>query len=45
MRRPGVIWLKESDIVITATTSATPVLPDDAALYAGKCLIGVGLSP
>ncbi|WP_455759686.1 ornithine cyclodeaminase family protein [Cloacibacillus evryensis] len=34
--------LKESDIVITATTSATPVLPDDAALYAGKCLIGVG---
>lgn len=34
--------LKNSEIVITATTSPQPVLPDDASLLADKCFVGVG---
>ena len=35
-------FLSKSDIVITATTSNTPVLPNDASLLKGKCFIGIG---
>lgn len=31
-----------SEIIITATTSQTPVLPEDSSLYKGKLVIGVG---
>lgn len=34
--------LKNSEIVITATTSTEPVLPGDATLLADKCFVGVG---
>jgi ornithine cyclodeaminase len=34
--------LQYSDIVITATTSRFPVLPDEAALFAGKHLVAIG---
>lgn len=34
--------LKKSEIVITATTSSVPVLPDDPVLLADKCFVGVG---
>ncbi len=34
--------VKKSDIIITATTSFTPVLPDDAELLEGKHFIGIG---
>ncbi len=34
--------LKNSEIVCTATPSASPVLPDDQSLLAGKCIIAVG---
>lgn len=34
--------LQRTDLVITATTSAVPVLPDDPALLAGKHFISVG---
>ena len=34
--------VQHSDIVITATTSVTPVIPNDASLYKGKLIIGVG---
>jgi ornithine cyclodeaminase/alanine dehydrogenase-like protein (mu-crystallin family) len=34
--------LKNSEIVITATTSMTPVLPNDSVLLANKCFVGVG---
>lgn len=30
------------DIVVTATTSKTPVMPDDAALLHGRCFIAIG---
>lgn len=33
---------RQSQILITATTSNKPVFPDDSALFAGKCCIGVG---
>lgn len=32
----------ESDIIIAATSSPTPVLPDDEALLQGKSIVGVG---
>ncbi len=34
--------LKNSEIVCVATSSKTPVLPDDAELLRGKCFIGIG---
>ena len=34
--------LKNSGIVAAATTAATPLFPNDASLFAGKFLIGVG---
>lgn len=34
--------LEATDTIITATTSATPVLPDDEKLLNGKCLIALG---
>ncbi|MDR1578916.1 MAG: ornithine cyclodeaminase family protein [Synergistaceae bacterium] len=34
--------LEKSEIVVTATTSAVPVLPNDPALLANKCFVGVG---
>lgn len=34
--------LEESQIIITATTSKEPVLPDNKKLYQDKCIIGVG---
>jgi ornithine cyclodeaminase/alanine dehydrogenase-like protein (mu-crystallin family) len=34
--------LGNSEIVITATTSESPVLPDDSLLLANKCFVGVG---
>ena len=34
--------LARTDVVIAATTSAEPVLPDDPALLAGKHFISVG---
>ena len=40
--RDSVELLKESEIVITATTSSAPVLADEPSLFADKCLIGVG---
>ena len=33
---------RQSQILITATTSNEPVFPDDSTLFAGKCCIGVG---
>ena len=34
--------LKKSDIVMIATTSQTPVVPDDPALLKGKCFVAIG---
>jgi len=34
--------LEKSDIVITATASASPVVPDDPELLKGKCFIAIG---
>lgn len=34
--------IKKSDIIICATTSANPVIPDDSTLYKGKHIIGIG---
>lgn len=34
--------LQKSEIVITATTSTQPVLPNDPAILADKCFVGVG---
>lgn len=34
--------LKTADVIITATTSSTPVLPLDKSLLEGKCFVGVG---
>ncbi len=34
--------LTESDVVITATTSLEPVLPDDERLFIGKHIVGIG---
>jgi ornithine cyclodeaminase/alanine dehydrogenase-like protein (mu-crystallin family) len=34
--------VKNSDIIITATTSLTPVLPEIPSLYKGKVVIGGG---
>jgi ornithine cyclodeaminase len=34
--------VQRSDIVITATTSRIPVLPDEPALYEGKHLVAIG---
>lgn len=34
--------LKESEVVITTTTSHNPVLPDDSDLLEGKTFIGIG---
>lgn len=34
--------VKASDIIITATTSNTPVIPDNKELLEGKCFIGIG---
>ncbi|MUV37030.1 Alanine dehydrogenase [Lentibacillus sp. JNUCC-1] len=34
--------VKEAHIIITATTSSTPVLPDDPNLLKGKLTIGIG---
>ncbi|OCA85036.1 ornithine cyclodeaminase family protein [Pseudobacillus wudalianchiensis] len=34
--------IRKSDIIITATTSLTPVLPNVPSLYKGKVVIGVG---
>jgi ornithine cyclodeaminase/alanine dehydrogenase-like protein (mu-crystallin family) len=34
--------ITNSDVIITATTSTTPVLPDDPAIYPGKTIVAVG---
>ncbi|MBM7714138.1 ornithine cyclodeaminase family protein [Siminovitchia sp. FSL H7-0308] len=34
--------VKQSDIVITATTSKQPVLPNNQHIYSGKLIIGIG---
>jgi len=34
--------VRHSDIIITATTSLTPVLPDEVDLYGDKLVIGIG---
>lgn len=34
--------IKDSQIIITATTSLTPVLPNDGEIYDGKLVVGVG---
>lgn len=34
--------LARTDVIITATTSSEPVLPDESALLAGKHFIGIG---
>lgn len=34
--------VKNSDIICTATPSATPVLPNDASILRGKCIIAIG---
>ncbi|MBD3413519.1 MAG: ornithine cyclodeaminase family protein [Candidatus Aminicenantes bacterium] len=34
--------LKESEVVITATTSTKPVLPDQKGLFQGKHIVGIG---
>ena len=34
--------IEKSDIIICATTSTNPVIPDDADLYKGKHIIGIG---
>ena len=33
---------ENSDIIVTTTFSEEPVLPDDEALFAGKCIVAVG---
>ncbi len=33
---------RDADILVTATTAKSPVFPDDAALFRGKCCIGIG---
>lgn len=33
---------KNSDIIVTATGSNTPVLPNDASLLKGKCIVAIG---
>lgn len=34
--------VKSSDIIICATTSSTPVIPDDSKLYKGKHIVAIG---
>ncbi|MFC2947649.1 ornithine cyclodeaminase family protein [Virgibacillus sediminis] len=34
--------IHNSEIIITATTSLSPVIPNDATLYKGKLVVGVG---
>ncbi|WP_339226948.1 ornithine cyclodeaminase family protein [Oceanobacillus sp. FSL K6-2867] len=34
--------IQNSEIIITATTSLSPVIPNDASLYTGKLVVGVG---
>ncbi len=34
--------MKNSDIIITATTSNTPVYPDDETLFTGKTIVAIG---
>ena len=34
--------INKSEVIITATTSVTPVLPDDDSVYENKLVIGVG---
>ncbi|MCD6517930.1 MAG: ornithine cyclodeaminase family protein [Candidatus Aminicenantes bacterium] len=34
--------LADSDVLITATTSSEPVLPDEAKLFLGKHVVGIG---
>ncbi|MGM7636869.1 ornithine cyclodeaminase family protein [Bacillus sp. Hm123] len=34
--------VEQSDIIITATTSETPVLPNRSTIYNGKLIIGIG---
>jgi len=34
--------LSSSEVIVTATTSATPVIPDDKELLKGKHFIGIG---
>lgn len=34
--------LANSEIVITATTSSSPILPNDSGLLADKCFVGIG---
>lgn len=34
--------VKNSEIIVTATSSKTPVLPDDARLLKGKCIVAIG---
>jgi ornithine cyclodeaminase/alanine dehydrogenase-like protein (mu-crystallin family) len=34
--------ISQADIIITATTSAEPVLPNEAGLYRGKLIVGIG---
>ncbi|QQK77736.1 hypothetical protein HUG15_20540 [Salicibibacter cibarius] len=34
--------VRESDIIVTTTTSKTPVLPEEEKLYEGKLIVGVG---
>ena len=34
--------VKNSEIIVTATSSKTPVLPNDASLLRGKCIVAIG---
>ncbi|UCG28506.1 MAG: hypothetical protein JSV24_03860, partial [Bacteroidales bacterium] len=34
--------IKKSELIVTATTSKTPVIPDDKSLFSGKKFIGFG---
>ncbi|OQO99464.1 ornithine cyclodeaminase family protein [Geobacillus sp. 44B] len=34
--------VQQSDIIITATTSSTPVLPDETNIWNGKLIVGIG---
>lgn len=34
--------VKQSDIIITATSSKEPVLPNDVSLLRGKCIVSIG---
>ena len=34
--------VKDSEIIVTATSSKTPVLPNDASLLKGKCIVAIG---